>query len=145
GLDERVLGQYHFSGLAAMMARNYAPASTAAAQGPGSRIAGPKTVLVDFTASWCPTCHVFESTVLNADPVIESLRRLGVVTVKADWSDDSPEVTEMLDVLGSRQIPVIAIFSAHDPNHPSVFRGGYTQEEILHALEKAGPSPGAGV
>ena len=67
-----------------------------------------------------------------------------MVTVKADWSHDLPEVTEMLDVLGSRQIPVIAVFSAKDPNHPSVFRGSYTQQQILDALEKAGPSPGAG-
>ena len=50
----------------------------------------------------------------------------------------------MLDVFGSRQIPVIAVFSAKDPNHPSVFRGSYTQQEILDALEKAGPSPGIG-
>ncbi len=76
--------------------------------------------------------------------MIDSLTRLGVVTVKADWSQDSPEVSAMLDVLGSRQIPVIAIFSARDPNHPSVFRGGYSQQELLDALEKAGASLGAG-
>ena len=40
----------------------------------------------------------------------------------------------MLDVLGSKQIPVIAIFLAKTPNHPKVFRGSYTQEEILGAL-----------
>ena len=74
--------------------------------------------------------------------MIESLRRLGVVTVKADWSNDSPEVTQMLDVLGSRQIPVIAIFSANNPNHPTVFRGSYSQQEFFDALKKAGPSPG---
>ena len=100
-------------------------------------------MLVSFTADWCPTCHYYENTVLNTDPVIDSLRRLGVVTVKADWSQDSPEVSAMLDVLNSKQIPVIAIFSARDPNHPSVFHAGYTQEEILNALKKAGPSPAA--
>ena len=101
-------------------------------------------MLVNFTASWCPNCHLYENTVLDSEGVVKRLRQLGVVTVKADWSQDSPEVTEMLDVLGSRQIPVIAIFSWKDPNHPSVFRGSYTQEAILRALEKAGPSPGAG-
>ena len=50
----------------------------------------------------------------------------------------------MLDVLGSRQIPVIAVFSARDPNHPSVFRGSYTQEEILAALEAGRAVAGAG-
>ena len=44
----------------------------------------------------------------------------------------------MLDVLGSRQIPVIAIFSAKDPNHPSVFRGGYTQEDFFAPWRRPG-------
>jgi thiol:disulfide interchange protein len=138
------LGFFRFSGLAAVMAKKCAPVPMAAAKGSASGVVGPKTVLVAFTADWCPTCHYYENTVLNSDAVIESLRRLGVVTVKADWSQDSPEVSGMLDVLNSKQIPVIAIFSAQDPNHPSVFHAGYTQEEILRALQKAGPSPGAG-
>ncbi len=46
----------------------------------------------------------------------------------------------MLEVLGGKQVPVVAIFSAKDPNHPAVFRGGYTQGMLLEALEKAGPS-----
>ena len=59
------------------------------------------------------------------------------MTVKADWSHDSPEVTEMLDVLGSRQIPVIAVFSAKDPE-PSL---GLPRQ--LHAGRDS-PRPGEG-
>ena len=45
------------------------------------------------------------------------------------------------DLLGARQVPVIAVFSASDPNNPTgVFRGAYTQQQVLDALEKAGPS-----
>ena len=77
--------------------------------------------------------------------MVEAIQRLGVVTLKADWThrEKSAEVTRMLDVLGSKQVPVIAIFSANDPKHSTVFRGGYTQKEILEALKKAGPSPGS--
>ena len=101
-------------------------------------------MLVDFAADWCPNCHYYENTVLNTDAVVDSLRRLGVVAVKADWSDDSPGVSDMLEVLNSKQIPVIAIFSARNPNHPVIFHAGYTQQEILDALDKAGASPAAG-
>ena len=135
GLDERVLGRFHFSGLATVMAPKDSPPSANKAAAP--RIVGPKTVLVDFTASWCLTCHFYEDTVLNTNAVIEALRQHGVVALKADWSNRDPNVSEMLDILGSRQVPVIAIFSARDPNHPIIFRGSYTQQAILDALEKA--------
>lgn len=135
GLDERVLGPYHFPGLVAVMDSRDAPADTANPSAP--RVSGPHTVLVDFTASWCQNCHLFERLVLRTSPVIESLREHGVVALKADWSDADPKVTEMLDVLGSRQVPVIAIFPARDPNHPIIFRGSYTQQAILDALQKA--------
>ena len=108
-----------------------------------SQLTGPKPVLVDFTASWCPNCHYFENTVLRTKEVADAVQKLNVATLKADWSHKvkNLEVTKMLDVLGSRQIPVIAIFSPADPNHPRVFRGNYTQKEILDALQWAAEPP----
>ncbi len=141
GLDERVLGRFHFRGLAAIMTPKDSLASTSSTNLKTSRIIGPKTVLVDFTASWCQNCHYYEHAVLNSTAVIDSLRQLGIVALKADWSDDDPKVTEMLDILGSRQVPVVAVFSPRDPNNPTILRGSYTQQDILDAFKKAGPSP----
>jgi thiol:disulfide interchange protein DsbD len=100
---------------------------------------GPKVVLVDFTADWCATCKVNEARVMRTAPVVDELKRLGVVTLKADWTHRAKalEVSKMLDVLGAKQIPVIAIFSPTNPNHPTVLRGSYTQQEILDALKNA--------
>jgi thiol:disulfide interchange protein len=138
---------FPYAGLAKVMQQRLGtdPAATAADADAGNEpaIVGPNTVLVDFTADWCVTCKEREANVLHAGPVVAELQRLGVVLLKADWTHRAKavEVTRMLDVLGSRQVPVIAIFSAADPNHPSVFRGWYTADDILKALEKAGPSP----
>lgn len=101
-----------------------------------------KTVLVDFTADWCLTCKTLESTVLNTEATRAILEANGVVTLKADWTDGSPEVTEMLDLLGSKQIPVVALFPAGRPNEPIVFRGWYSKEDLHEALRRAGPSVG---
>lgn len=103
-------------------------------------IAAQNTVMVDFTADWCMTCKTLEKFVLNTPRTCSAVRRNGVVTLRADWTHASPEVTQMLDLLGSRQVPVIAIFPAGSANHPIVLRGGYTQEVLLSALNKAGPS-----
>jgi len=104
--------------------------------------AAGKTVLVDFTADWCLTCKTLEATVLNTRRVRTAVKTNGVVVFQADWTHGAPEVTEVLDLLGGKQVPVIAIFPAGDPNQPLIFRGGYTQQMILDALEKAGPSIG---
>jgi len=103
-------------------------------------IAAQNTVMVDFTADWCMTCKTLEKLVLNTSRTHSAVRRNGVVTLRADWTHASPEITEMLELLGSKQVPVIAIFPAGNANHPIVFRGVYTQEMLLSALEKAGPS-----
>ncbi|MBN1588622.1 MAG: thioredoxin family protein [Pirellulales bacterium] len=103
-------------------------------------IASRNTVLVDFTADWCMTCKTLEKLVLNTPRMARVVRGNGVVTLRADWTHASPEVTQMLEQLGSKQVPVIAIFPAEDANHPIILRGGYTQEMLLDALKKAGPS-----
>jgi len=103
-------------------------------------IATENTVMVDFTADWCMTCKTLEKFVLNTPRTCSAVRRNGVVTLRADWTHASPEVTEMLDLLGSKQVPVIAIFPAGNANHPIILRGGYTQKMLLGALDKAGPS-----
>ena len=143
GLGSNVLGQYAFPGLAKIMEERFVVKSQLPINEVAATDIGPRTVLVDFTADWCLTCKLQESAVLHTQPVAEAMQRLGVVPVKADWThrEKAQSVTDMLDVLGSRQIPVIAVFSASDPNHPTVLHAGYTRAEVLHALETAGPSP----
>jgi thiol:disulfide interchange protein DsbD len=96
--------------------------------------------MVDFTADWCMTCKTLEKFVLNTPQTCSAVRKNGIATLQADWTHASPEVTKMLEMLGSKQVPVVAIFPAEDARHPIVLRGGYTQEMLLGALEKAGPS-----
>jgi thiol:disulfide interchange protein len=103
-------------------------------------IAAKNTVMIDFTADWCMTCKTLEKLVLDTPRTRSALRRNGVVTLRADWTHASPEVTEMLHALGSKQVPVIAIFPAGSPNRPIILRGAYTEEMLLGALDKAGPS-----
>ncbi len=103
-------------------------------------IAAGKTVLVDFTANWCLTCKTLENTVLNTSKIRAAVDSHGIVTLHADWTHGSPEVTEILELLGSKQVPTLAIFPADDPNRPIVLRGGYTQATLLESLRKAGAS-----
>ena len=100
--------------------------------------------MVDFTADWCMTCKTLKKFVLDTPRTCSAVRRNGVVTLRADWTHGAPEVTEMLDLLGSKQVPVIGIFPAGNAHRPILLRGAYTQQTLLGALEKAGPSRSPG-
>jgi suppressor for copper-sensitivity B len=139
GIKDRALGSYSFDGLSTIMQQRLEGEGEEDVAVDAPKVTGPKIVLIDFTADWCFTCKTYEAHVMRTEPVVDEIHKLGVVTLKADWTHHAKakEVTQMLDVLGSRQIPVIAIFSPSDPNNPTVFRGGYTQQQILDALHKA--------
>ncbi|HEY4310683.1 MAG TPA: thioredoxin family protein [Pirellulales bacterium] len=101
-----------------------------------------KTVFVDFTAEWCLTCKTNERVAINTRAVRELVEEYQIVPLKADWTDGSAEIKEMLHLLGRNSIPVYAIFPASQPNKPIVFSDLVTQGEVLEKLREAGPSRG---
>lgn len=101
-----------------------------------------RTVLVDFTAHWCQVCKLNEASTLNTVETRKLVDELGVATLRADKSQDSPEIDEMLRLLGNEatSLPYYAIFPAANPNQPILMDGLLTQKQVLDALRKAGPS-----
>jgi thiol:disulfide interchange protein DsbD len=113
----------------------------------GNLPTGPSTVLIDFTADWCPNCKLLEASVLSSGRLRELVERNGVVTMTADWTNPSQDISKMLKGLGYNGIPVVAILPAGDPNHPICFPSGQetwiSEAAILDGLTKAGPSQSA--
>jgi len=54
--------------------------------------------------------------------------------------DTDDEVGRSLEALGSKQLPLIAVFPAGDPFRPIVITGIYTQNQLVDAIKKAGKS-----
>lgn len=54
--------------------------------------------------------------------------------------DTDDEVGRSLEALGSKQLPLIAVFPANDPYRPIVITGIYTQDQLVAAIEEAGGS-----
>jgi len=99
-----------------------------------------KTVMVDFTANWCPNCKLNSARAINTQRVEQLVEAKGVVPMLADWSGPSSDIERMLKALESKSIPVLAIFPADHPNEPIVLRDVISQSEVVAALEEAGPS-----
>lgn len=103
-------------------------------------IADGKTVFIDFTATWCLTCKVNESTAVNTDGVRKTLDKLGAVAIKADWTNNDPEITRLLAQVGRYQVPTYLIFPASDPAKPILLTEVISESQLIAALESAGPS-----
>lgn len=60
----------------------------------------------------------------------------------ADFTEQDPEIKLLLEQLNADQVglPVLAIFPAEDPNSPIVFKGAYTQSQLVEGIRRAGPS-----
>ncbi|HEY9714431.1 MAG TPA: thioredoxin family protein [Chroococcales cyanobacterium] len=99
-----------------------------------------KTVLLDFTANWCLTCKVNESTVLESAPVQERLRALHVVTMQADWTLQDEKITALLQKFNRSGVPLYVIFPAGRATHPIVLPEVITRDMVVEKLNEAGPS-----
>jgi thiol-disulfide isomerase/thioredoxin len=100
------------------------------------------TVLIDFTANWCPTCQTNKRFVLNTEEIRRAIDANNVVTLIADMSDEQPEIKKLLEELGNRghQIPYYAVYPAGRPNEPILFGELISKQQVLTALQLAGPS-----
>ncbi len=98
------------------------------------------TVLVEFTANWCPTCKANMAFAIETDEVRNALAKQNIVPLLADWSRPSPEIEKALASLQSRSIPLLAIYPADRPGEPIILRDVITKNQLLKAIEEAGPS-----
>ena len=96
-----------------------------------------KTVLVDFTADWCLNCHMNEYIALNTRETKELVNKHGVVALKADFTEQSPEIRRWLLKFKQYGVPLTVIFPAGRENEPIVIESTYTQGTLLESLKKA--------
>jgi thiol:disulfide interchange protein len=97
-------------------------------------LSGGQTVIVEWTADWCPNCKYVENTVYRNREVVQRLKQ-GVKLMRADITRPFPEAERLLKRLGGRSIPFTAVFPAEDPSKPRILRDIYTPEALLKALE----------
>jgi thiol:disulfide interchange protein DsbD len=90
-------------------------------------------VFVDFTAKWCLNCKVFEATVINTAPVIAAMKAKGVVTFKADYTQQPPDVAAALRKTGRAGVPVYVLFRKRGDYW---IADGLTQASLLEQLNR---------
>lgn len=93
-------------------------------------------VFAYFTADWCITCKVNERVALRSDAVQQYFSREGVQVLVGDWTNEDPEITEVLQNHGRAGVPLYLYFkpgSAEALVLPQIL----TPDLVIEAIESA--------
>lgn len=90
---------------------------------------------IDFTAAWCLSCQVNERIALNRKDIVERFEELGIVALKADWTNRDPEITEMLAYYGRTSIPLYVLYGP-GKKEPVLLPEILSQSIVKDALEE---------
>lgn len=74
-----------------------------------------KPVFINMTAAWCITCLANEQTTLSTDTVKQSITDNNITYLKGDWTNEDPEITEMLERFNRPSVPLYVLYSG-DPD-----------------------------
>ena len=93
-------------------------------------------VFIDFTAAWCLSCQFNERAVLRSADVESALRKGGVVTMKADWTNEDPEITKKLASVGRAGVPTYVVYPAGAGSAADVLPELLTKDLVLAAIAR---------
>ena len=108
----------------------WSPEAVAAAQAEG------RPVVVDFTATWCPTCNIIVKPSFENSAVQKKLAELKAVALVADYSLRSKAIKEELQRFRRPGVPLVLVYPAKPGAAPMIF-DLVSPSSILDALEQA--------
>lgn len=98
---------------------------------------GNKAMLVEFTADWCPNCKFMEATVFTEKRLSMLQQKYNLEFVRVDLTDANAYGIKLLGLLGSRSIPLTALFPAGEgASRPLVLRDVFSATSLEHAAKK---------
>jgi thiol:disulfide interchange protein DsbD len=95
--------------------------------------ASGKPVFVDATAAWCITCLVNEDAVLSRPSVKSAFTGKNVAYLVADWTNQNPEITQLLKDNGRSGVPLYLYYAPH-ASTPVILPQILTESGVLGAL-----------
>ncbi len=94
-----------------------------------------KTVIVNFSADWCINCKFVESMVFQNEKVIKTINDNDIVFLTADITNYNYEADTLMDKLGTKSIPFLAVFKSDDFTRPVCLRDIYSKGDLLKAID----------
>ena len=95
-----------------------------------------RPVFVNATAAWCITCLVNEKVALSGGKLAEAFAARKVAALKADWTNQDSEITQLLASQGRSGVPLYLYF-APGAEKPAVLPQFLTESTVMAALDAA--------
>jgi thiol:disulfide interchange protein/DsbC/DsbD-like thiol-disulfide interchange protein len=93
-----------------------------------------KTAYIDFTARWCFTCQTNKAAVFGSSDVKKLIRDKAIVLLKADWTNQDPQITAELAKYNRSAVPFNLIYKPASPE-PQILPELLTAGIVLDALK----------
>ena len=94
-----------------------------------------RPVFINLTADWCLTCLANEKIALHTQAVEQTFDELNVATIKGDWTNTDPKITELLQEYGRSGVPLYLWFPANSRDQATVLPQLLTQDLIIRVLK----------
>jgi thiol:disulfide interchange protein len=94
-----------------------------------------RPVFVNLTADWCLTCLANERIALNTSAVDAAFDELNVATIKGDWTNTDPKITELLQEYGRSGVPLYLWFPANHIGKGQILPQLLTKELVIATLK----------
>ena len=94
-----------------------------------------RPVFINLTADWCLTCLANEKIALHTQAVEQTFDELNVATIKGDWTNTDPKITELLQEYGRSGVPLYLWFPANSRDKATVLPQLLTQDLIIRVLK----------
>lgn len=107
-------------------------------------LAEDKILFIDFTASWCATCIWNKSVALSSKEIAQKFKDAGIITLKADWTNDDPAITRELAKYNRGAVPFNVFVLPNDKGPielPELLTEGIVANAIDEVVEKMKPAP----
>jgi len=73
---------------------------------------------------------------LHSPSVAEAFARKGVVYLKADWTNKSPEIAALLESFGRSGVPLYVVYGRSAAGSPQVLPQILSETGLIEAIEK---------
>jgi thiol:disulfide interchange protein len=93
-------------------------------------------VFVDFTADWCITCKANERFAIDTATVRNAFTQQNVITLRADWTNGDPVITEILKQHGRAGVPMYLVYPGGKNRGPALLPELISAQTVLDALKR---------